>query len=56
MSKKTEEYHVNSDGELILDEDGQPIPKTICLCYAREPLECICGAWDDVDINEWYDD
>lgn len=25
-----------------------------CQCCAYEPLECICGAWDDVDLDEWY--
>lgn len=42
--------------ELILDENDQPIPASICLCYAREPSECCCGAWDDVDVNQWYSD
>ena len=40
--------------ELILDEDGRPIPAKICLCHAYEPNECCCGAWDDV--TDWeYD-
>ena len=40
--------------EYVLDEDGKPIPKTICLCNAYEPNECCCGAWDDV--TDWdYD-
>lgn len=48
------EYHVDLEGELILDSDGEPIPNTICLCHAYEPNECICGAWDDVE--DWdYD-
>ena len=50
------DYHLNDDGSLILDEQGNPIPLTICLCAAREPYECVCGAWDDVDPNEWYRD
>lgn len=25
-----------------------------CQCSAFEPNECICGAWDDVDVDEWY--
>lgn len=29
---------------------------TECQCCAYEPFECICGAWDDVDIDEWYRD
>lgn len=42
--------------ELILDENGHPISCDICLCAAREPSECCCGAWDDVDLHSWYDD
>ena len=43
------EYHKNSDGEFILDEDGDKIPTSLCLCNAHEPSECMCGAWDDVE-------
>ena len=60
------DYHsrvmYNDDGsvigeELIIDPDtDEPIPKTICLCHAYEPVECCCGAWDDVDLHSWYDD
>lgn len=25
-----------------------------CQCSAYEPLECICGAWNDIDLDEWY--
>lgn len=39
-------YHVDYDGKLILDEGGEPIPKTICLCAAHSSNECCCGAWD----------
>jgi len=42
--------------ELVLDEQGEPIPSTICICAAHEPNECCCGAWDDVDPVEWYSD
>jgi len=28
--------------ELILDENSEPIPLAICLCFAREPRECVC--------------
>ena len=48
------EYHLNWDGKLLLDEQGEPIPKSICICFAHEPNECVCGAWDDVE--GWYDD
>lgn len=50
------EYHTQDDGSLMLDENGEPIPKTICICAAREPMECVCGAWDDVDLDTWYGD
>ena len=42
--------------ELILDENNQPIPATQCICHAYEPAECVCGAWDDVDMDWWYDE
>jgi len=50
---------IDDDGNLIgaeyvLDEDGERIPKTVCMCHAFEPNECCCGAWDDV--TDWdYD-
>lgn len=40
-----EEYHAE-DGEPILDENGEPIPKHICICAAHNAYECCCGAWD----------
>lgn len=54
MTSKQPKYHVDFDGNIILDEDGEPIPTTICICHAFEPNECVCGAWDNVD--DWYDD
>lgn len=48
------EYHIDDDGNLILDELGRPIPSTVCLCHAHEPSECMCGAWDDI-AYDWYD-
>lgn len=27
-----------------------------CVCAAREPFECCCGGFDDVDLDEWYGD
>lgn len=47
------EYHLNNEGGILLDEYGNPIPITVCLCAAHEPNECVCGAWDDVE--DWYD-
>lgn len=38
----------------LLDENDQPIPRTICLCAARSPNECCCGAWDDVDLDDYW--
>lgn len=47
-------YHTDDEGNILYDENDEPIPLTICICAAREPNECICGAWDDVD--DWYED
>lgn len=41
-----ESYHKDEDGNFILDESGNKIPSTICLCYAHSTNECVCGAWD----------
>lgn len=45
-----EMYHTGSsideENSPLLDENGDPIPKHICLCCAYSPNECICGAWD----------
>lgn len=54
--KLTEDGEATDEYELILDEDGDPIPADVCICHAWEPNECICGAWDDVDPNDWYDE
>lgn len=43
------EYHKDEDGNYLLDSDNEPIPKTICICFAHSPSECVCGAWDGVD-------
>lgn len=48
--------NVTDDAALVLDEAGDPIPCSQCICFAREPNECVCGAWDDVDLDDWYDD
>ena len=48
------DYHTDLDGNLILDEDGNPIDSAVCICAAWNPFECVCGAWDDV--TDWYDD
>ena len=41
-----EKYHVDWEGGEVLDEYGYPIPIHICICAARSPYECCCGAWD----------
>lgn len=41
-----EKYHADDDGVVILDENEEPIPAKICLCFAHCPSECCCGAWD----------
>jgi hypothetical protein len=54
-------YHIREvwDGEqlvgheLMLDERDQPIPDTICICFAHSPFECCCGAWNGVDSTTW---
>lgn len=39
--------------ELILEEDGEPIPKSICICAAHADDTCICGSWDG-DYDEYF--
>lgn len=48
--EEIEKYHVQEiwkedevvGWKLILDENEEPIPLGICLCFAREPGECAC--------------
>ena len=42
--------------ELILEIDGSPIPLSTCLCFAREPTECVCqcNTWDNYIYDEDY--
>lgn len=54
MKMTDDNFHKNTDGEIVLDRDGEPIPSYICICAAREPFECCCGAWDDEDVESWY--
>ena len=57
-------YLVNSDGEvvegfdgepvveymeLITDCNGDPYPKSVCICAAHNGSECCCGAYDNRD-------
>jgi hypothetical protein len=48
------DYHADSDGNLILDEDGNPIDSKVCICAAWNPYECVCGACDNVE--DWCGD
>lgn len=41
----SEDYRVDFEGDILLDEDGDPIPIHICICHAHSDDECICGAW-----------
>lgn len=38
-------YHAR-DGELLREENGDPIPAHVCICWAHNEYECVCGAWD----------
>lgn len=44
--EETVEYHQDVLGNLILDENGEPIPDWRCICNAWAGIECVCGAWD----------
>lgn len=48
MKKHHEDYEDN----LILDENGKPIPSYVCICAAHSASECGCGAWD-VSFETW---
>lgn len=44
-----DEYDENViDTVPFVDEDGELIPASVCLCYAFEPGECCCAttAWE----------
>ena len=57
-------FSCSGDGEKVLEEDqpaeacdlceGKGYIADGCYCAAREPFECCCGGWDDVDLDEWY--
>ena len=51
-----EKFHMHWDTDkkewvTILDEAGNKIRSSVCLCAATQTCECSCGAW-----NEWYED
>lgn len=41
--------HCNGTGCVECDPD-------ICICAATSPTECMCGAWYEEDLDDWYDD
>ena len=49
-------YHYDDYyNKFILDEHGDKIPTTICLCNAYEPGECCCACdWSDYRYDEDY--
>ncbi len=54
MEIDNSKFHIDPyDGSLILDDDGEPIPKTICICHAYNKFSCVCGAWDLDDDDEF---
>ena len=40
----------------ILEENGDLIPATICICFAHSSSECCCGAWSIRSDWDSYDD
>lgn len=53
-----DEYDENViDTVPFVDEDGELIPASVCICYAFEPGECCCAttAWEGWEYdNEDY--
>lgn len=59
-------FSCNGEGSKVFVEDepaevcdlceGKGYVEDGCYCSAREPMECCCGGWDDVDLDEWYGD
>jgi len=47
------QYHLDYDGNILLDEFGEPIPMSICICAAYCSCECCCGSWDGVECTCW---
>ena len=47
-------YHLDDEYNLLIDKDGLPTPKYVCLCAARSVYECACGAWDTPIPDEDY--
>lgn len=49
------QYHLDYDGNILLDEFGEPVPVSICICAAHCSCECCCGAWDGYECMCWDD-
>ena len=52
-----DEYDENViDTVPFVDEDGELIPASVCLCHAYEPGECCCAttAWENWKYDEDY--
>ena len=56
FSCKGEGYFEDDEGfkEDCLTCDGYGEVEDGCYCAAREPFECCCNGWSDVDLDEWY--
>ena len=39
-------YHLDNNGEELLDDNDLPIPIHECICGADDPYACECGAHD----------
>lgn len=48
------DYHAATDGSLFLDENDRRVPKYLCLCFAHEACDCVCGAWDYGLPDKYY--
>ena len=42
--------------DFILDDDGDLIPASACICHAHEPGECCCAttSFDDYEYDDDY--
>lgn len=59
-------FSCNGEGSTVFEEDqpsevcdlceGTGRIEDGCYCAAREPFECCCLGWSDVDLDEWYGD
>jgi hypothetical protein len=39
------DWHLDSSGEYLVDENGDRIPAYVCMCFATNRYDCICGGW-----------